>query len=64
MYSLQTENRYTCRISNLHKMIKLQLYTQRTAVNVHRVQWKHLPNVVKKPTHFLETLTQCSARLA
>jgi hypothetical protein len=30
MYSLQTENRYTCRISNLHIMIKLQLYTQRT----------------------------------
>jgi hypothetical protein len=52
MFSLQTENRYTCRISNLHIMIKLHLYTQRTGINVHRVQWKHLPNVVRKTTHF------------
>jgi hypothetical protein len=57
MYWLQTENRYTCRISNLHKMIKLQLYTQRAGVVVRRVQWKHLPNVV-------ETFTQCSPLLA
>jgi hypothetical protein len=45
-------------------MIKLQLFTQRTGVNVHRVQWKHLPNVVEKTTQFLETFTQCSTRLA
>jgi hypothetical protein len=26
---------------------KLQLYKQRTGVNVHPVKWKHLPNFLK-----------------